>query len=281
MNSAYFQFILIDLLAILALVLTMRWLNRTWLHNKTARSGGINIDSAASMLALAIALSGVTAGEFSITLWSEWLLVTGYGIFAILFLRLGAIFLDKWVLPTLKLNAELEGGNTSAAYLMGAHLIGTAIILRAAMEWVASDVNLDFQNMSLSIIALFCGFMISQLLLAFESRVRLNMGQERILGAVSSGNQGQTLRACAQHIGAALAITGGAHFAAALEFELALAALAWLLSSILFLLAFMALTSLSVRIIVAAGDEQDEAGRPLIESAIYLGWGLILPALAS
>ncbi|MCP5325672.1 MAG: DUF350 domain-containing protein [Oceanospirillaceae bacterium] len=280
MNPAYFQFILIDLLAVLTLVLTMRWLNRTWLHNKTARSGGINIDSAASMLALAIALSGVTAGEFSLTLWSEWVLVTSYGIFAILFLRLGAIFLDKWVLPTLKLNDELEGGNTSAAYLMGAHLIGTAIILRAAMEWVAADVNLNFQDMALSFLALFCGFVISQILLAFEARIRLSMGQERIVSAITNGDQGQTLRACAQHIGAALAITGGAHFAASLEFELTLSALAWLLSSVLFLLAYMGLTSLSARIIIAAGDEQADA-RPLIESAIYLGWGLILPALAS
>lgn len=272
-DPSYLGFLLVDLLAIFILVAAMRWLTRFLVKPVTKHSEASNIETAAAVMALMIALTGVASGAFSISLWDEWLLVTGYGVLALLLLRLGAWVQDKIVLPALDLSGATQHGNVAAAFLTGGHLIGTAIVIRSAMGWASQDANLG-------LIALLFGFVISQCLLALETRLRISWTGGTIIKAIDNNNRAPVIKATCQHIGAALAISGSAHFASAMEYQLELAVVAWLLSSVAFLIAYLALSELCIRFILPKG-EAFEGGRPALEGAIFLGWGMILPALIS
>ena len=272
MDLSYFSFLMVDLVAIVGLVATMRWLSRFLVRPNNQHSEASNIETSAAVVALMLALTGVTSGAFSLTLAGEWLLVTGYGVLAIVCLRLGVLLQDKLVLPALDITQETQQGNTAAALVSAAHLIGTAIVIRSSMQWVSQDANLG-------VTAMLFGFAISQCLLALETRLRLAWEGNALISDITKRNKAQILQVAAQHVGAALAISGSAHFAMAMEYQFQLAVIAWLVSSILFLLAYLALSYLSVRIILPKGEAY-EGGRPVLEGAIYLGWGFILPALA-
>lgn len=272
-DPSYLFFLLIDLVAIFGLVATMRWFSRFLVKPLNLHSEASNIETSAAVIALMLALTGVTSGSFSLTLFDEWMVVTGYGLLAIALLRAGAWMQDKVVLPALNLNYATQQGNNAAALMTGAHLIGTAIVIRSSMSWTSQDANLG-------IIALLFGFVISQFLLALETRLRLAWTGGALIVAIDKKNNPIIIKAAFQHIGAALAISGSAHFASALEYQLELAVIAWLVSSILFLIAYLALAELCVRIILPSRNTV-EGGRATLEGAIYLGWGFILPALAS
>lgn len=271
-DPTYIGFLVVDLVAIFCLVAGMRWISRFLVKPVTRHSEASNIETAAAVIALMLALTGVTAGSFSLTLSDEWWLVITYGLLAMVLLRLGAWFQDKMILPALSLNNATTQGNIAAAFITGAHLIGTAIVIRSAMQWTSQDANLG-------LVALLLGFIISQFLLALETRLRITWASGLIC-AIDKKSTPLAFKAGAQHIGAALAISGGAHFASAIEYQLELAVLAWLFSSLVFLLAYLGLAALCVRFILPKGEAY-EGGRPALEGAIYLGWGFILPALAS
>ncbi len=270
-DPSYLGFLITDLVAIFCLVAAMRWLSRFLVKPVTQHSEASNIETAAAVIALMLALTGVASGSFSLTLMDEWWLVISYGLLAMVLLRLGVWLQDKIVLPTLDLNHATQQGNVATAYITGAHLIGTAIVIRSAMQWTSQDADLG-------LVALLLGFIISQFLLALETRLRMSWASN-LVSSIHKKASPMAIKAGAQHIGAALAISGSAHFASAIEYQLELAVLAWLFSSIIFLLAYLALAELCVRIILPKG-EMYEGGRPALEGAIYLGWGFILPALA-
>ena len=271
-DPSYVIFLTVDLVAIFSLVAAMRWLSRFLVKPVTQHSEASNIETAAAVVALMIALTGVTTGRFSLSVLQEWGLITGYGIFALCLLRLGAWIQDKLVLPAMNLNHAAQQGNSAAALITAAHLIGTAIVIRSAMQWTNQDANLGMA-------ALLFGFIISQFLLALETRLRIAWTSGDIIKAVDERASPAAMKAAAQHIGAALAISGSAHFASSIEYQLELAVLAWLFSSVIFLLIYLALSELCVRFILPKGEVY-EGGRPILEGAIYIGWGFLLPALA-
>jgi len=273
LNYSYFSFLLIDLVAILLLVAAMRWLSRLMVRPVKEHEEASNIDSGAAILAIMIALTGVASGSFSLSLLNEWGVVTAYGLLAIVLLRAGAWLQDKLVLPSVSLSSETEQGNDAAAFIAGSHMIGTAIVIQSSMKWVSQDGNLG-------LIALLFGFVISQLLLALETRLRMLWTSNGITAAAKAHKNLVAMKYSLQHVGAALAISASSHFASAMQYELHLAVIAWLLSSIVFLTVFLILSELSLRIVLPRAGEREE-GRPLLEGAIYLGWGFILPALAS
>jgi uncharacterized membrane protein YjfL (UPF0719 family) len=272
-DPSYAMFLLVDFVAIFTLVAAMRWLSRIIVKPVAQHSEASNIENACAVIALMLALTGVTSGAFSLTLFDEWMLVTVYGLLAIVLLRLGAFIQDKVVLPSLNLSNATQHGNITAAYITGAHLIGTAIVIRASMEWSSQDSNLGLKE-------LLFGFVISQCLLALETRLRLIWTSGGLLKSINESNRASIIKAALQHIGAALAISSSAHFASDLDAQWQLAIVAWLVSSIVFLLAYLALAELCVRIILPK-NEAYEGGRAVLEGAIYLGWGFILPALAN
>lgn len=271
-DPSYVIFLAVDLVAIFTLVAAMRWLSRFLVKPVTQHSEASNVETAAAVIALMIALTGVTTGRFSLSIFQEWSLITGYGVFALCLLRLGAWIQDKLVLPAMNLNHAAQQGNTAAALITGAHLIGTAIVIRSAMQWTNQDANLG-------IIALLFGFIISQCLLSLETRLRIAWGSNNLIDAVDKKANPAAIKAAAQHIGAALAISGSAHFASSIEYQLELAVLAWLVSSVIFLLIYLVLSELCIRIILPKGEIY-EGGRPILEGAIFVGWGFLLPALA-
>jgi len=272
-DSSYILFLLVDLFAVFTLVGAMRLLSRVIVAPVDKHSEATNIETAFAVIALMLALTGITSGEFSLTLFDEWLVVTIYGLLAIALLRFGGIIQDKLVLPSLNLSSATQHGNITAAYITGGHLIGTAIVIRAAMEWSSSNNNLGF-------FALFFGFVISQLLLAVEMRLRLIWTSGTLLKSIKESNRSAILKATMQHIGAALAISTSTHFASNLDAQWQLALIAWFLSSVVFLILYLGLSELCVRLILPK-NEAYEGGRGVLEGAIYLGWGFILPALAS
>lgn len=272
-DPSYASFLIVDLVAIATLVAAMRWLTRLLVKPVSQHSEASNIETGAAVVALMIALKGVTSGSFSLSLMDEWLLVTSYGLLAIALLRLGVWVQDHVVLTSLNLSNATKQGNVSAAFITGSHLIGTAIVIQSSMMWASQDANLG-------LIALLFGFIISQFLLALETRLRLIWTAGGLIEAINKRQLPSVIKSAFQHIGAALAISGSAHFASAIEYQLQLAVVAWLFSSVVFLIAYLGLSELCVRFILPKGEAY-EGGRPALEGAIYLGWGFVLPALAS
>lgn len=272
-DPSYAGFLIVDLIAIVGLVGAMRWLSRFLVKPANVHSEASNIETSAAVIALMLALTGVASGTFSLTLLDEWMLVTSYGLLAIVLLRLGAWLQDNIVLPALNLSSATRQGNVAAALITGAHLIGTAIVIQSSMKWASQDANLG-------LIALLLGFVISQFLLALETRLRLLWTGGGLINAIESKQTTVIVKAAFQHIGAAMAISGSAHFASAIEYQLELAVVAWLVSSIIFLVAYLALAEICVRLILPKNKTIEE-GRATLEGAIYLGWGFILPALAT
>lgn len=272
-DPSYLMFVVTDLVVIFALVAAMRWLNRFWVSPVNKHPEASNIETGAAVIALMLALTGVTSGEFSLTVWQEAQVVLTYGAIAIVMLMCGAWLQDKLVLPALNLTKATQMGNVEAAFITGAHLIGTAIVIKSALSWVSQDEQLG-------LLALFIAFVISQFILTLETRLRMLWTSGGLIKAIAEKKRPPVIKAAAQHMGAAMAISGSAHFAMAMQYELGLSIVAWVVSSILFLIAYIALAGLCVKIILPKMEEY-EGGRPALEGAIYLGWGFLLPALAS
>ncbi|EAT13418.1 DUF350 domain-containing protein [Bermanella marisrubri] len=272
-DPSYLMFVVTDLVVIFALVAAMRWLNRFWVSPVNKHPEASNIETGAAVIALMLALTGVTSGEFSLTVWQEAQVVLTYGAIAIVMLMCGAWLQDKLVLPALNLTKATKMGNVEAAFITGAHLIGTAIVIKSALSWVSQDEQLG-------LLALFIAFVISQFILTLETRLRMLWTSGGLIKAIAEKKRPPVIKAAAQHMGAAMAISGSAQFAMAMQYELGLSIVAWVVSSILFLIAYIALAGLCVKIILPKMEEY-EGGRPALEGAIYLGWGFLLPALAS
>ena len=141
-NPSYTAFLFVDLIAIVTLVAAMRWVTRFMVKPVSQHSEASNVETGAAVVALMVALTGVTSGSFSLTLYEEWFLVTSYGILAILLLRLGVWIQDHVVIASLNLSSATKHGNTSAAIVTGSHLIGTAIVIQSSMKWASQDANL-------------------------------------------------------------------------------------------------------------------------------------------
>ena len=246
-------------------------------------NAAFGLSFAASIVSLAIVMSGAVSGETSVTLVHEAIVVAAYGALGIVLLLLARHVFDRYALPLIDLADEIGRANVAAAAIDAANMVSTAIVIRAVMIWVDTD--------SLGGLALvLAGFVFSQFVMFVVTRYRQAVYRRRHDGArlqeaFRQGNLAAALRYFGHRLGASLAITAASGIVAYDAGRILHSAALWGLASLAVVVA-VSLLSIGLRLLILPGiDIGREVGRQrniavgLTEGAIYLALGLVMAAL--
>jgi len=292
-NIWEYQALALDLVVIILLLVSMRFLKgffskvHTLDELKERNNAAFGISFAGGILALAIMLTGVSSGDVAETMISEVTSVAVFGVLGLVMIMAGRQIQDRLVLRQLDIHGELAKGNLASAFVDVGHMLAVSLVVRAAMLWIPVS---DF-----SIIPVLIGaFVLAQIVMLIASLYRIKLFKVRnqaemncLQSALADGNSALALRYGAFMVGAALAVTTATSLAP-YNLESAWLSMAiWSVASLVAIIVF-ALLVILVRKIVLAGidvaeevDRENNAGVAAIESAIFIGLGLILVALFS
>ncbi|PVZ63863.1 DUF350 domain-containing protein [Pelagibaculum spongiae] len=280
------QVLAIDLGLAILLLIIFRWLSGRFagvssteeLAHRDNHAFGVSM--AGGIAALAILLSGVVSGESLNDLQTEVIVVGGYGLLGIFLIKIGRMIQDFLVLPAVEIRTQISHGNMALAIVDVAHVIATALMLRAAIIWAGGDSWIGLS-------AVLAAFAISQLMLGGISRMRRAIYANRNTGkqldsGLESGNLALALRYAGHIIGVAFAVNSAAWFvvfdpvnwfASLAIWTVATAVLMLLLSFLAFIVRSLVLAGIDVRQEV---DEQENIGVGAIEAVLYLSIALLL-----
>ena len=240
---------------------------------------------AGAIIAVAVLMMGVVAGEAGATYTEEVTLMGSYGVAAMVFMGLTRKVFDKVGLRQISIHDEIMAGNVAAGVVDAFNLIATAIIMRAAMSWVDGSTFLG-----LAIVVVI--FLISQLILILATVYRNMVFNRRhkgngktLQGEIKDGNIALAIRFSGYRLGIALAITATSGLVVYDPSLLELSVLAWVLMAVII---FVSQTFLSiilryillpkVNIAEEVGDQRNVAIGS-IEAAIYIGIGFTFVGL--
>ncbi|RLV60568.1 DUF350 domain-containing protein [Parashewanella curva] len=241
------------------------------------------ISTAGAVAALGIVLTGAITGEAASSYTAEAIGLLSYGIVGIVLIKLGRFIHDKIALNQFNKNEQIISGNLSVAIVDAGAVIATAIIIRATLLWV-EDLSLN------TFIAIFSSFIIAQLMLVLLTRWRENRYQKRNQGqglqqALIQGNTALALRHAGYMIAMGLSFNAASHFIEYVPDAYVSNLLAWLVFSIIMLVAlsilqFIVKATVLAKINRSAEVElQHNVGLAAIEVAISFSVAMILTAL--
>ncbi|MEN8166358.1 MAG: DUF350 domain-containing protein [Pseudomonadota bacterium] len=244
----------------------------------------VGITLAGAIVAVAILMMGVVAGEAGRTYVDEITLMAGYGVLAMALMWLTRKVFDHISLPGIAIHEEVMKGNVAAGIVDVGNMIATAIIVRAAMSWVDGST---FLGLAIVVVA----YVVSQVILTAATIYRKKVferrhGSERNLaGEIASGNTALAIRFAGYRLGVGLAVTATSGLVVYDPSLLALSVVAW---SLVAMVMFLAQTSLSIalRYILLPGinvgqevGEQRNVAIGTMEAAIYIGVGFTFVGL--
>ncbi|TQV76492.1 DUF350 domain-containing protein [Aliikangiella marina] len=286
-----YQVLALDLVVIILLLISMRFLKgffskvHTLQELKERNNAAFGISYAGGILALAIMLTGVASGEVADTVMSEVTSVAVFGLLGLVMIMAGRQIQDRLVLRQLDIHGELVKGNLASAFVDVGHMLAVGLIVRAAMLWIpVSDFSI--------IPVLLAAFVLAQVVMMVASLYRIKLFKVRNQGelnclqtALAAGNSALALRYGAFMVGAALAVTTATGLAPYSLENVWLSVAIWSAASLIAIVAFAVIVMI-VRKLVLAGidvaeevDQENNAGVAAIESAIFVGMGLILVTL--
>ncbi|MAD03475.1 DUF350 domain-containing protein [Pseudoalteromonas shioyasakiensis] len=260
------QALAIDFAIIIALFVSLKFI-KGWVSNLHANDEiterdnfAFGISFAAGLVALAIVLSGVSSGAFAPTLQQEALQMLGYGVMAIVLIKLGHFFQDKVALRKVSLHDEIVKGNATAALIDFGHVVSVAIVIRSALFWVATE---GWHGIPIVIAAFAIGSI--AMLLISQYRVQLfkrtNRSGDCLQQAVIDGNLAVGIRYAGFLVGSALALTAASGIAPYAADNIAASLGYWALSAAVSLVAFILLHLVTIKIILSGCDISDEVNR--------------------
>lgn len=242
------------------------------------------IGLAGTALGAAVMLSGAVEGGYAATLGEEAAVVAAYAALGLVLMWLARLVFDRVALPALSVGGEIRAGNAPVAIVDAGNVVATAVMVRAVMLW--SDGGLGA-----AAVAVLCGFVAVQVILAAAARYRVWLFSRRNAGrrfgeAVRGGNVALALRFAGFQMGTALAAAaaaqvvvydpGGGPVGQALLWGLCSAVLAAVLAALAFAAERVVLRGIDVAEEV---DRQGNVGVALAEAALYVGIGLLLNGL--
>ncbi|MCF6250348.1 MAG: DUF350 domain-containing protein [Methylococcaceae bacterium] len=240
---------------------------------------------AGAIIAVAVLMMGVVAGDAGATYVEEITLMVSYGIAAMVFMGLTRKIFDKIGLRQISIHNEIMAGNVAAGVVDAFNLIATAIIIRAAMSWVDGSTFLG--------LAVVVGiFLISQLILIIATLYRNSVFNRRhkdkgktLQSEIKDGNIALAIRFSGYRLGVALAITATSGLVVYDPGLLEFSVLSWVIMAIIIFVS-QTLLSIILRYIllpkVNIAEEVGEQGNVAIgsiEAAIYIGIGLAFVGL--
>lgn len=292
LENSLIKFLLMDLVVAVFLIAIFRFVSgfvmkaklSQYLSEPTNPAAAIGV--AGGILALAILLSGILGGRYMPMMYQEFLVVVGYGVVGMGFLRLGRSIQDRLVLTGVNLASQIQAGNIAAALVEAANIIGTALIIRASLLWVEGDSVM-------AVPAVFFGFIISQLLVALVARYRFTIyaarseGRHSLETGFANGNKALALRYVGHVIGVSLAVTSSSYLVTYANDSLMWSVLVWLLFSLVMMMVLSFAAFLARKVIlmgidtVEAVDQKQDIGVAAMEAAIFLAMGVLLATLMS
>jgi uncharacterized membrane protein YjfL (UPF0719 family) len=240
---------------------------------------------AGAIVAVAVLMMGVVAGDAGSTYVEEITLMVSYGIAAMFFMSLTRIIFDKIGLRQISIHDEIISGNVAAGVVDAFNLIATAIIIRAAMTWVDGSTFIG-------LIVVVGIFLVSQIILLLATLYRNAVFNRRhktnnktLQGEIKQGNIALAIRFSGYRLGVALAITATSGIVVYDPSVLLYSVLAWVLIAVVVFI-FQTLLSIILRYIllpkVNIAEEVGEQGNVAIgsiEAAIYIGIGFTFVGL--
>ncbi|NOQ63861.1 MAG: DUF350 domain-containing protein [Methyloprofundus sp.] len=240
---------------------------------------------AGAIIAVAILMMGVVAGDAGATYVEEINLMVSYGIAAMIFLALTRVIFDRIGLRQISIHDEIMQGNIAAGLVDAFNLIATAIIIRAAMTWVDGSTFLG--------IAVVIGiFLVSQVILLLATLYRNAVFNRRhkdtdktLQGEIKQGNIALALRFSGYRLGLGLALTATSGVVVYDPDVLVYSVAAWVIMAIIIFISQTLLSILLRLILLPKVNIAEEVGEQrnvaigAIEAAIYVGIGFTFVGL--
>ena len=202
---------LVDFVIAVALLTGMRFLSgfvgnvsaADEIAEKDNKAFGISL--AGAMIAVSLMLMGVVSGDAGYSLANEAFTVMLFGLLGIVLMWLTRIAFDRLSFPRLSIHDQIMQGNMAASIIDACNMIATAIIIKAAMSWVDSDIDL-------ALAAVVVSFVASQVILVLATFYRAKVYQKRHNGeqlhtAIEQNNVALAIRFSCYRIGIAIAVS--------------------------------------------------------------------------
>jgi uncharacterized membrane protein YjfL (UPF0719 family) len=242
------------------------------------------ITLAGAVVAVAILMMGVVAGEAGRTYVNEITLMAGYGVLAMLLMWLTRKIFDRISLSGISIHEEIMRGNVAAGIVDVGNMIATAIMVRAAMSWVDGAT---FLGLAIVVVA----YVVSQVILTIATLYRKLVFERRhgsrrdLTGEIGSGNTALAVRFAGYRLGVGLAVTATSGLVIYDSDALVLSVVAWSLVAVVLFLGQTAVSIVLRHIMLPGiniGEEVGEQGNVAIgamEAAIYIGVGFTFVGL--
>jgi uncharacterized membrane protein YjfL (UPF0719 family) len=278
-----FVIIFVVLLSIRALFGFISGVNATSeLASKDNFAFGISLTGATA--GVAIMLSGVATGGIARSFGEEAALMVVFAVVGLVLMWFTRLIFDRVTLPGISVRDEIDRGNTATAIVDAGNVVATAIMIRAIIVW-SDDV------LTTGLIAVFIGYIASQIILTLTAFYRVQLFSRRNKGAqfqeaIRDGNIALALRFAGFQAAVAFAVTAASDLN--LYDTLAnpvLKGVAWGVVSLILSVALVILSAIAERFVLGGIDVSEEVdkqrnvGVGMVEVAVYISIGLLLNGL--
>jgi len=286
-----FQALAVDLLIIVVLLTSLRFL-KSLVADVSAKEeleendrNAFGIAFAGGIFALAIALTGAASGEFGHSLINEATNMLGYGIVALVLIKVGLFIQDKLIFTQVAIQKEIANGNTAAAFMDLGNSIAVALLIRSAMIWVEGT---GLQTLLVVLIV----FVLSQVLLMLATMYRKVLFAKRNAGksfqdAIAAGNTALAIRYIAYLSGVAMVFTSATGFVTFKGEAMVESLIGWTVIAAILAILYSLIVIIARKVIIAGlniAEQVDQKGNvevAAVEGAIYIAFGLSFVALFS
>ena len=278
-----FAIIFVVLLSIRALFGFISGVNATSeLASKDNFAFGISLTGATA--GVAIMLSGVATGGIARSFGEEAALMVVFAVVGLVLMWFTRLIFDRVTLPGLSVRDEIDRGNTAIAIVDAGNVVATAIMIRAIIVW--SD-----DALTTGMIAVFIGYIASQIILTLTAFYRVQLFSRRNKGAqfqeaIRDGNVALALRFAGFQAGIAFGVTAASGLAVYDTISNpVLQGLAWSIASLVLSAVLIGLSMIAERFVLAGidvseeVDQQRNVGVGLVEVSVYISIGLLLNGL--
>jgi uncharacterized membrane protein YjfL (UPF0719 family) len=240
------------------------------------------ISLAGGVAAMGIALSGAITGELAGSYLVELIGMLTYGVAGLVMIKAGRYIHDKFALPDFRKHEQILQRNISVGIVDAASVIATAIVVRAALIWVEGiDLN--------TFIALFCAWIVSQLMLVIITRVfewqYARNSAVSFQATLEAGQMALAIRYSGYLISTAMSVTAASYFIHYNAQNLLVGIMQWAVMSLILMVCLTLLTMLA-KVLVLWGinrreevEDQQNIGIALIELTTSFSIALLLMAL--
>lgn len=241
---------------------------------------------AASLIGMAIIITGVLSGDAGESLFDEVASLAIYGLYGITALSVGRVVTDRLVLKRINLQQQVEQGNTAAAIAEAGHIVATSIIIAAGIKWVDDALGL------VSLASAVAVFVISQIILLAVSIGRKTVYARRHNGqhlahAFADNHLALAIRYFGHLTGVALAMSAANYLVVFDPASLMLSLAYWAVVSLVSFVVLWVLATICRHLVLYRVDVVDEVDNQRnlaiasIEASIFIAIGLSIVGLVA